>query len=100
MYQIVQNKYCLPLAECLHVHPGWFKRIFSLFAIRGILQASFFISAKCRGSGLEIAGYKKRCSISELPVIRWIFLRSLTICLKVIVFAGCRKENKQREKMA
>ena len=39
IYQIVQNKYCLPLAECLLVHPGWFKRHFSLFAIRGIFHS-------------------------------------------------------------
>ena len=55
----------------------------------------FFMSAKCGGRGLEIAGYKKRCSISELPVV----IAHVLFVLNGI-FAGPLKENEKREKMA
>ena len=57
------------------------------------------MSVRCGGRGLEIAGYKKRCSISELPVVISIFSRSVTLCFKRD-FRGPLKENKEREKMA
>ena len=57
------------------------------------------MSAKCGGRGLEIAGFKTRCSISELHVVIKFFRAHLLFVLNVI-FAGPLKENEQRQKMA
>ena len=52
-----------------------------------------------RDRGMEIAGYKKRCSISELPVIRYIqFPCSLSLCLKRDFCGGSLKRMKSAKK--
>ena len=55
------------------------------------------MSAKCAGSGLEIAGYKKRRSNSELHVVIKFFRAHLLSALNVFL-AGPLKENEQRQK--
>ena len=55
------------------------------------------MSAKCGGRGLEIAGYKKRCSISELPVVISIFCAQLLFVL-IVIFAGHLKRIKSAKK--
>ena len=51
------------------------------------------MSVKCGGRGLEIAGYKKRCSICELPVAGKIFHAHVLFVLNGI-FAGPLKRMK------